>query len=131
MIVAGVALVTLLAIPAFHPRRDQVAGHAYPLPSTTERIMVEVLNGTSRQGLARIGTRVLRSQGFDVVFFGTAGSRMDSTRVIIRRGSRPAGEAVARALGARRITVEIDTLRRVDVTVILGEDFRPPPDWHP
>jgi hypothetical protein len=29
------------------------------------------------------------------------------------------------------VAVETDTFRRVDVTVILGEDFRPKPEVHP
>jgi hypothetical protein len=29
------------------------------------------------------------------------------------------------------VRVEIDTFRRVDVSVILGEDFRPALDLHP
>ena len=114
-------------------RRDSVEGHAYAIPSVEGRIVVEVLNGTRRPGLARTATRLMRQQGLDVVFFGSADSadQTDSTRIIVRRGERGAAEVVARALGAGRIEVELDTLRRVDVSVILGSDYHPSAGVHP
>lgn len=114
-------------------KRDRVAGHAYPIPAADDRIVVEVLNGTTRAGLARTATRLIRKQGLDVVFFGSAdsASRTDSTRIIVRRGERGAAEIVARALGAGVVEVELDTLRRVDVSVILGSDYKPAGGVHP
>jgi hypothetical protein len=85
---------------------------------------VEVLNGTRRSGAARAATRMLRRRGLDVVFFGNADQTVDSTRVIVRRGDPGRGREVRLALGVGRIVVETDTLRRVDVSVILGTDFR-------
>jgi len=112
------------------PRREQVPGHAYPIPSPGKRIRVEVLNGTGRPGLARTATRVLRERGLDVVFFGT-GPDADSTRIFVRRGDPGQGRDVAEALGAGRVVVEPDTLRRVDISVLLGNDWRPRLPWHP
>jgi hypothetical protein len=57
--------------------------------------------------------------------------RLDSTRVIARRGDRAAAERVARALGQGVVRVQTDTLRRADVSVLLGEDYRPAADGHP
>lgn len=85
--------------------------------------MVEVLNGTRRAGAARGATRMLRRRGLDVIFFGNAEEKVDSTRVIVRRGDPGQGREVRVALGTGRILVEPDSLRRVDVTVILGPDF--------
>jgi hypothetical protein len=114
------------------PRPTPAARHAFTIPSADHRIMVEVLNGTARPSLARIATRLLRREGLDVVFFGnTELGRVDSTRVIVRRGDSAAGERVAAALGAGTLVVQTDTLRRVDVTVVLGEDYRGPPEVHP
>jgi hypothetical protein len=93
--------------------------------------MVEVLNGTRRQGAARTATRMLRRQGLDVVFLGNADSTADSTRVIVRRGDPGQARYVVQALGAGRVVVETDTFRRVDVSVILGNDFRPKLPLHP
>jgi hypothetical protein len=106
------------------PEREQVVGHAYAIPSRGRRIRVEVLNGTRRPGFARIATRALRQQGLDVVFFGT-GPAADSTRIYVRRGDPGQGRDVAEALGAGRVVVEPDTLRRVDVSVLIGSDWRP------
>jgi hypothetical protein len=121
----------VLALLAFRPRRNQLPSQAYPVPSGDDRVVVEVLNGTSRQGLARVGTRLLRTRGFDVVFFGNAETESARTRVIVRRGSGSGAGAVAGALGVGELSTEIDTLRRVDLTVILGEDFRPRGGFHP
>jgi 2-keto-3-deoxy-L-rhamnonate aldolase RhmA len=120
-------------VVAARSRRDRVEGHAYAIPSAEDRIIVEVLNGTSRAGLARTATRLLRQRGLDVVFFGSAdsASRTDSTRIIVRRGQRGAAEIVGQALGTGRIEIELDTLRRVDVSVILGADYQPSAGVHP
>jgi hypothetical protein len=93
--------------------------------------MVEVLNGTGRQGAARTATRMLRRQGLDVVSVGNADSLSDSTRVIVRRGESSPARYVAQVLGAKKVLVETDTLRRVDVSVILGGDFQPRLPLHP
>ena len=117
----GLAAGVRLLVP---PPPPQPRAHAYPIPSPERRVTVEVLNGTRRAGVARAATRMLRRQGLDVVFFGNAEEMVDSTRVIVRRGDPGRGRNVRLALGAGRIVVEPDTLRRVDVSVILGEDFR-------
>lgn len=99
-------------------------GHAYPIPSPASRVRVEVLNGTRRSGLARAATRALRAKGLDVVYFAT-GPATDSTRVYVRRGDPAHGRDVAEALGTGRVSIAADTLRRVEVTVVLGSDYRP------
>jgi LytR cell envelope-related transcriptional attenuator len=115
----------------FWPRPEPRPAHAFPVPSPQSRVMVEVLNGTRRQGAARTATRMLRRQGLDVVFLGNADSLAESTRVIVRRGDPGRARYVAQALGAGKVVVETDTLRRVDVSVILGDDFRPKLTIHP
>ena len=118
---AGVAAGVRLLVP---PPPPAPRAHAYPIPSPDRRVTVEVLNGTGRAGVARAATRMLRRRGLDVVFFGNAEEKVDSTRVIVRRGDPGRGRDVRLALGAGQIVVEPDTLRRVDVSVILGGDFR-------
>jgi hypothetical protein len=133
LILAGIAAVAFVIAVALRPRPDRPAGHAYPIPSATDRITVEVLNASGRTGIARVGARQLRRHGLDVVFFGNAdaSSPAESTRIIARRGSLKAAETVAGALGQGRVGSEMDTLRRVDVTVLLGKDFQPEPGLHP
>jgi hypothetical protein len=113
------------------PRPDAPPTHAFAVPSPSGRVVVEVLNGSRRQGAARTATRMLRRQGLDVVFLGNADSTADSTRVIVRRGDPSKARYVAQALGAGKVVVETDTFRRVDVSVILGDDFRPRLPIHP
>jgi hypothetical protein len=129
----GVAALALSAAVALRPRPDQVVGHAFPIPSAQDRIQVEVLNGTVRPGVARTVTRVLRRQGLDVVFFGNtdAVAHLDSTRILVRRGAAAAGHRVARALGYGKVVIQPDTLRRVNVSVVVGDDYRPPAELHP
>lgn len=99
-------------------------------------IVVEVLNTTGRTGLARAGTRVLRRAGIDVVGYGnaaTAPDGTDSTRILVRRGDREAGERVRRALKVGTLVMQPDSTRLVDVSVLLGADFaaRAPVELHP
>ena len=114
------------------PRADQRPGPAPAVITLPRgRVTVEVLNGTRRQGAARTATRVLRRSGLDVVFLGNADSLVLSTRVVARRGDSVRARYVAAALGTGVVTIETDTFRRVDVSVILGEDFRPKLELHP
>jgi LytR cell envelope-related transcriptional attenuator len=109
--------------------------HEPPVPPAAAaprgRVEVEVLNGTRRQGAARTATRMLRNQGLDVVFLGNADSLEDSTRIIVRRGDPARARYIASALGGGKVVVESDTFRRVDVSVILGENFKPKLELHP
>ena len=107
------------------------ANHAFAIPPVQGRLMVEVLNGTRRQGVARTATRMLRSHGVDVVFLGNADSTERMTRVIVRRGDPERARTVIGVLRAGKIVVEADTFRRVDISVILGDDFRPRLGMHP
>jgi hypothetical protein len=95
------------------------------------RVTVEVLNASGARGLARAGSRHLRERGLDVVSYGTAERESDSTLVLVRRGDVEAGQRVLRALRTGTMHLEPDTLRRVDVTVLLGRDYALPPGVRP
>ena len=99
----------------------------HPIPGDrSPAITVEVLNANGRAGDARIGTRLLRRAGMDVVYFGNASeSRLDSTRIIVRRGAQKVGERVRAALGQGRVEVQLDRAKLLDVSVLLGLDFHP------
>jgi hypothetical protein len=124
LLVAGVGL-------ALIPRSRPTPAVQESIPAPRGRVTVEVLNGTRRQGAARTATRILRRRGLDVVFLGNADSMAGATRVVARRGDSVQARYVATALGGGAVTVEVDTFRRVDVSVILGEDFRPKLEIHP
>jgi hypothetical protein len=90
------------------------------------RIKVEVLNATKTKGLARRATSYLRDRGFDVVGSGTESAQRATTLVLDRSKHAEWAQLVGKAM---RATVETrpDSSRYLDVTVILGADWRPPP----
>lgn len=119
---AVVAAVWLRRRPAPDDGRGSLAvAPAYPVVGA-DAVEAEVLNGAGRSGLARAVTLLLRSRGVDVVFYGDTDSA-PTTRVLARRGDVAAAREVLRALGDGEVAVEADSLRYVDVTVILGHDF--------
>ncbi|MFI5280518.1 MAG: LytR C-terminal domain-containing protein [Gemmatimonadales bacterium] len=100
------------------------ASDARRVPGETDRLQVEVLNTTDAVGQARTATRRLRDAGLDVVYFGgDAGPALDSTQILVRRGTTATGTRVRRALGVGGVRVLADSTRLVDVTVRLGRDF--------
>lgn len=98
-----------------------------------------MLNATGRPGLARAGALALRRAGIDVVYFGNAAegneggqaTELDSTRILVRRGSLDAGKRVRAALKLGTVRVAPDSARLLDVSVLLGRDFRPPLELNP
>jgi LytR cell envelope-related transcriptional attenuator len=110
---------------------EKPAKHAFAIPPVQGRVLIEVLNGTRRQGAARTATRMLRGRGLDVVFLGNADSAEGVTRVIVRRGDADRARYVVSILGTGLVAIEPDTFRRVDLTVVLGDDFRPRLGVHP
>jgi hypothetical protein len=113
-------------------RSDRGKGHTEAAPLLGgDHIVVEVLNGSGRRGLARIAARALRQAGFDVVYFGTVSDSITITQVLARRGDSLAAARVARSLHTGPARVKSDTLLRVDVTVLLGADYHPPAGFRP
>ena len=95
------------------------------------RIKVEVQNATTVRGLARRATFFLRDRGFDVVGTATIREQRDSTLVLDRSGHAAWAQLVGRAMNAR-VESRPDSSRFLDVTVLLGGNWRPPPlPFHP
>jgi hypothetical protein len=95
------------------------------------RIKVEVLNATKTRGLARKATNLLRDRGFDVVGSGNE-TALRAKSVVYDRSSHPEwARLVGRAMNAPVVS-RPDSSRYLDVTVIIGADWRPPPlPFHP
>jgi len=111
--------VTLLAAC----RRERSQSDALPIPGA---------DGT--RGLAKVGTRLLRRAGIDVVAYGNAPEalgKLDSTRIVVRRGTEAVGQRVRRALGRGRVVVQLDSARLLDASVLLGADVAPRSQFHP
>ena len=93
----------------------------------THTIQLDVLNGSGTPKLSQRFTDYLRSRGFDVVEMGNyRDSRVEMTRVIDRAGNLTAAQQVAEALGIpkERVTQQIDRTAYLDVSVIIGKDYR-------
>jgi hypothetical protein len=95
------------------------------------RIKVEVLNATRTRGLARRATIYLRDRGFDVVGSGNV-SEQRTTTIVYDRSSHPEwARLVGRAMNAP-VVARPDSSRYLDVTVLIGANWRPPAlPFHP
>ena len=101
------------------------------VPGEGERIVVEVLNGTHVDGLARAVTRRLRLQGIDVVYYGSARESVyTATQILVRRGDSVPARKLREALGVGRVLHRPAEELLLDLTVILGLDAAPrtPPE---
>lgn len=92
------------------------------------RVKVEVVNATRVRGLARRATRALRDRGYDVVAVGTTSAQRDSTLVLDHSGHPDWARRLARAMGGARVEARPDSSRYLDLTVLVGRAWRPPPD---
>lgn len=95
---------------------------------TGVRVRVEVLNATRTPRLARRATRALRDRGFDVVAIGTHPEQLDSTLVLDRTGQADWAARAAAAMQGARVEARPDSSRYLDVTVLVGRSWRPPPE---
>jgi hypothetical protein len=92
------------------------------------RVRVEVINTTRTRGLARRAMRLLRDQGYDVVSVSTGGPMIDTTLVLDRAGHQAWASSMARLLGPKsRAESRPDSSRYLELTVLLGTAWRPPP----
>ncbi len=109
------------------PGSVAAAGAADAALRPRERVRVEVVNAGGRPNMAREATDVLRDGGFDVVYFGNAGTfDQDSSIVLDRVGRLDLARGVADALGIRSVRSEPDTNLFVDVSVRLGGGWDAP-----
>lgn len=92
------------------------------------RIRVQVLNTTKTRGLAKRATRLLRDRGFDVVEMGTSSPTIDTTVVLDLSGHPAWADAVSKTLAPARVRARRDSSRYLDVTVLIGSTWSPPPE---
>ena len=130
-VLAGSALSQWWEVPgasAADAVRASAADAVRAITAPRERVRVEVLNAAGLPKLARTATDALRDVGFDVVYFGNAGSfDRESSVVLDRVGDVAAARAVADALGIRSVRSEPDSNLFVDVSVLLGKAWTLPP----
>ena len=130
LILLVIGWIVWLAIRAFSTPTVLYAPDDAKAPEGT-RIKVEVLNATKTKGLARRATLYLRDRGFDVVGSGNV-TEQRTTSIVYDRSSHPEwARLVGRAMNAP-VATRPDSSRYLDVTVLIGADWRPPPlPFHP
>jgi len=130
LILAVVGAIVWFGVRAFSSPTDASVPDDARAPEGV-RIKVEVLNATKTRGLARKATLFLRDRGFDVVGSGNESEQRAKTVVYDRSGHPEWARLVARAMGAPVVS-RPDSSRYLDVTVLIGSDWRPPPlPFHP
>ncbi len=88
-------------------------------------IRVQVLNGTKKPGLARLVRDKLVRNGFNVVEFGNADRfNYEHTLILDRIGNMKKAAKVASILNCKRIYPKINRFILIDVTVIVGKDYK-------
>jgi hypothetical protein len=130
IVIAGVVLVSCGALARLYLRSgprlrasDAIFGHVVPAGA---HVRVEVLNATDTKGLARRAMLVMRSAGFDVVFFGNSAERTDTTLILDRSGHADWAALASRAMGVARVEEKADSSRFLDLTVLVGRNWTPP-----
>jgi hypothetical protein len=128
LLLAAFLVSSVLGILRTSSTQPPLAGSAPPrrtaleLPATP-RGRVEVLNAAGRGGLARRATEQLRRAGYDVVYFGNAAERRDSSLVLDRVGRPEIARGAGERLGIVRVRTERDSTLLLDATILLGGDW--------
>ena len=130
LILCGLAWIAWQLL-ALRPSRNGNAAPDDARAPQDVRIKVEVLNATQTKGLARRATFYLRDRGFDVVGSGNVVEQRASTIVYDRSAHPDWARLVGRAMNAP-VVEQTDSSRFLDVTVLLGRNWRPPAlPFHP
>lgn len=95
--------------------------------STSEKkkseIKVEVLNGTTRNGLANSVATKLKEEGYNVTKIGNNGNTDSIKTTIINRTNNEYAKEIKKFLGKGTLKEEYESTSKIDVTVILGSDY--------
>jgi len=122
----GYLIYTVLTAPALSP--SAAPPQDVEIDPSVFQIQVEVLNGCGVPGLGQLATKYLRERGFDVVYISNADHFNYMETVILDRqrsgGPSEAALAVGVAIGTENVIMQSNEERLVDVSVIVGKDFR-------
>ena len=86
-------------------------------------IKVEVLNGTTRSGLANSVATKLKEEGYNVTKIGNNGNTDSIKTTIINRTNNEYAKEIKKFLGKGTLKEEYESTSKIDVTVILGSDY--------
>ncbi|MEW6042353.1 MAG: LytR C-terminal domain-containing protein [Elusimicrobiota bacterium] len=86
---------------------------------------IEVLNGCGEKGVAEEVKSLLQLKGFNVLGCGNAESfRYEHTIVLSRKENMEIAKKVGLALGIENVISLINNRKLLDVTVIVGRDYK-------
>ncbi|MBI2615898.1 MAG: LytR C-terminal domain-containing protein [Gemmatimonadetes bacterium] len=131
-LIAAIAVAVAAAAVLWSQRDDGGSRTPDVIPGEGTTVVVEVLNATTADGLAREVARRLRRAGIDVVGYGSArDASLDSTTIVVRRGDSTAARQVRQALGLGRIAVDYNPRLLLDASVLIGPDLARALGFHP
>jgi hypothetical protein len=89
-------------------------------------LRVEVLNGCGVDRLALKVTNILRKKGFNVIKIGDTSVQDFEETVVLERNQENMAHAkyFAKQIGCKNITKDIDPALYVDITLIIGKDYK-------
>lgn len=87
-------------------------------------ITVEVLNATSRSGLASKVAEKLKNEGYNVTKIGNYKTTTNISTKIVNKTDENYAKPIKEFLNIGKIETEKDENAKVDVTVILGSDYK-------
>jgi calcineurin-like phosphoesterase len=88
-------------------------------------VTIEVLNATSRNGLASSVAEKLKEEGYNVTKIGNYKTTSNmATTVISRTDDTEYAKKVKSFLGIGTVKTEKEEVSKVDITVILGSDYK-------
>ena len=102
---------------------DEVAKEVINLVNKSE-ISIEVLNGTSRSGLASSVAEKLKAEGYNVTKIGNYKTTTSISTSIINRTDGEYAKQIKGFLNVGKVKTEKEEGSKVDVTVILGNDYK-------
>lgn len=87
-------------------------------------ITIEVLNGTSRNGLANSVAEKLKAEGYNVTKIGNYKTTSNIVTSVINRTDGNYASQIKKVIGIGKIKDEKESGSKVDVTLILGADYK-------
>ena len=103
-----------------------IASKKYP------NVSVEILNGCGVSGIAALFKEIVHEKTFDVLNTENAAHfRYDNTIIIARTKNTDAAFKLAEELGIKRerVSIEEDASLAVDITMIIGHDYKSVPAY--
>ena len=98
-------------------------------PLKVEAARIIILNGTTKDGLAAMASRYLKSNGFNVTQIGNAERRDYGKTILVNLANKPATTAWLQ----QRFNIDASNIRQnltdqpdSDIRIILGSDWAPP-----